>query len=112
MGAHADCDNGPTKSYLVQNREKPDVKAFYDLSFAKRPAEELYDVERDPYQLKNLAGDPALAGVKADLNKRLTAGLKTTADPRATGGPVKFDDYRYRAGYMDRRLRELGVEAR
>lgn len=35
-----------------------------------RPPEELYDVKADPFQLKNLANDPALKTVLADLRKR------------------------------------------
>ena len=32
---------------------------------------ELYDLERDPYQLTNLVADPAYAGVQAELSLRL-----------------------------------------
>jgi N-sulfoglucosamine sulfohydrolase len=35
-----------------------------------RPPEELYDVKKDPYQIKNLANDPSLKLVLADLRKR------------------------------------------
>jgi N-sulfoglucosamine sulfohydrolase len=35
-----------------------------------RPPEELYDVNKDPYQIKNLANDPSLKLVLADLRKR------------------------------------------
>jgi len=34
-----------------------------EIYFGERKAEELYDVERDPHQLNNLAGDPNYAGV-------------------------------------------------
>lgn len=34
---------------------------------------ELYDLQEDPYEMKNLAGDPAMAGVVADLRSRLDA---------------------------------------
>ena len=40
-------------------------KAKYDLCFAKRPAEELYDLSKDPEQLNNLASDPAYAAEKS-----------------------------------------------
>ena len=31
----------------------------------------LYDMEKDPHQLNNVAADPAYAGVKAELRDRL-----------------------------------------
>jgi len=63
----ADCDNGPTKFYMFAHRKDDKVKKLYDLAFAKRPAEELYDLEKDPDQLNNVAGDPAYADVKKRL---------------------------------------------
>ncbi len=98
----SDCDRGPTKDYLVANRDNPKVRFFYDLAFAKRPAEELYDLKTDPGQLVNLAGKPAHAKIQADLAARLTAGLKRTGDPRETGGPAKFDDYPFYMGNFDK----------
>jgi uncharacterized sulfatase len=41
--------------------------------YHKRPAEELYDLKTDPYEQRNLAGDPKyaeqLAGLRADLKE-------------------------------------------
>ncbi|MGB7158690.1 MAG: sulfatase [Tepidisphaeraceae bacterium] len=39
--------------------------------YRNRPAEELYDVEADPYELKNLANDPAHATALEDLRQKL-----------------------------------------
>jgi N-sulfoglucosamine sulfohydrolase len=50
-----------------------------------RPAEELYDVERDPDQVRSLAADPALAPVLADLRRRLAAFADRTNDPWLVG---------------------------
>lgn len=99
MNQHADCDNGPTKSYLMDNRNDPHVKRYYNLSFAQRPAEELYDVTEDPYQLTNLVLDPKFAKIKDSLAKQLTRQLKKTEDPRIIGDGEAFDRYPYRAGY-------------
>lgn len=94
----ADCDNGPTKSYLVDHQNDPAVKPFYDLSFAKRPAEELYDLRKDPDQLKNVAAAPAYSDIKAQLSQRLMTELDATGDPRASGGGEFFDKYPYYGG--------------
>ena len=48
--------------------------------YQRRPAEELYDVEKDPYELNNLAGDPALQGVKAELAKQLDQWMQQQGD--------------------------------
>jgi len=45
-----------------------------------RPAEELYDLERDPYETRNLADDPKLAGVKRRLGQELDAWMKQQGD--------------------------------
>ncbi|MGH9846245.1 MAG: sulfatase family protein, partial [Blastocatellia bacterium] len=40
----------------------------------------LYDLEKDPYQLKNLANEPAAAPIRAEMEKRLSAWMKRTGD--------------------------------
>ena len=95
---YGDTDNGPTKTYIVENKDKDDThRKMYDLSFAKRPAEELFDLEKDPEQLHNVADDPAYAEVKQKLAKQLSAELKATSDPRIVGG-VDFDAFPYLGG--------------
>jgi hypothetical protein len=95
----ADCDNGPTKTYMVDNRDKDDHHSLlYELSFGKRPAEELYDCRRDPEQLLNLADDPAYADIKESMSDLLMEQLELTADPRVIGGGDKFDEYPYLGG--------------
>lgn len=51
----------------------------------RRPGEELYDVARDPDQVRNLAADPALAPVLTDLRRRLAAFADRTNDPWLVG---------------------------
>lgn len=48
--------------------------------FKPRPAEALYDVETDPYEVNNLAGDPAYAGILKDMRQRLTDKVKSIND--------------------------------
>ena len=45
-----------------------------------RPPEELYDVNKDPYQIKNLVNDPTLKLVLADLRKRHKTWTLETGD--------------------------------
>lgn len=92
---HPDCDDGPTKQFLIDHRDDPKYRHFYELSFAQRPAEELYDLDKDPDQLVNIAEDPDYAEVKKKLATQLMDELKATGDPRLIGGGEKFDAYPY-----------------
>ncbi len=46
----------------------------------KRPAEELYDMEKDPHQINNLADDPAYSKVMTEHRKILNDWMKRTDD--------------------------------
>ncbi|MBB3909406.1 sulfatase family protein [Sphingomonas desiccabilis] len=54
-------------------------------AYRQRPAEELYDLARDPAELTNLAGDPDHARIKAKLAERLGAMRTATKDPWLAG---------------------------
>jgi arylsulfatase A-like enzyme len=49
------------------------------------PDVQLFDLQEDPFELRNRAGDPALAAIEADLAERLDRHLQTTSDPILTG---------------------------
>ncbi len=87
-----------TKSYILRHKDDEDVRRSYELCFAKRPARELYDMENDPDQLRNLAGDPTHAELLEKLDAQLTAELEQTEDPRVVGGADAFDKYPYFGG--------------
>ena len=94
-----DCDNGPTKTYMVDNADKDDThRTLHDLAFAKRPEHELYELRSDPDQLRNVAGDSRHAKELARLQEQLQAVLAETNDPRAGGGGEEFDAYPYYGG--------------
>ena len=95
----ADCDNGATKTYMVDHRDQDALhRKLYDAAFAKRPAEELYDLSKDADQLNNVADVPAYGGVKKKLSDQLTHRLRATGDPRVVGGGGKFDEFPYLGG--------------
>ncbi|MBE0544364.1 MAG: sulfatase [Verrucomicrobia bacterium] len=77
-----DEDAGPTKAWLVGQRNHPQWKAYFDRAYGKRPREELYDLKNDPHQVKNVAADAKFTKVRAELEQRLMAELKRTNDPR------------------------------
>jgi len=91
-----DCDNGPTKTYMVEHREEDRMhQKLYDLAFAKRPAEELYDCRNDPGQLINLAGRPEYEAIQKEMAALLMEELQRTGDPRVVGGAELFDQVPY-----------------
>ncbi len=49
-----------------------------------RPPEELYDLQNDPHELRNLAGDPKLKKVLREHSKKLDEWITTTDDKGAT----------------------------
>jgi len=52
--------------------------------YMHRPAEQLYDTAKDPYELNNLANDPAFSDIKARLSAELDRWMKEQGDPGAT----------------------------
>ena len=80
---------------MLQHQTDADDRQLFELSFGKRPAEELYDCLADPDQTKNLADDSKYESAKKQLADRLTAYLKETGDPRETSGSSAWDDWPY-----------------
>lgn len=87
----ADMDASPTKAWLIAHRDDPKWKSYYDHAFGRRPGEELYDLKKDPDQMKNVAGDPAYAAAKTELSTQLMARLTAAKDPRVTGDGQTFE---------------------
>ena len=49
-------------------------------AYLERPAEELYDITKDPNELQNLASDPAMSRVLAGLRKELDNWMRQQGD--------------------------------
>jgi uncharacterized sulfatase len=92
-GAYHDIDDGPTLRYLVERHDDPEVAPFLHLAVDRRPAEELYDIRKDPGCLVNLATSVEHAAVKDRLRRRLLAYLEETGDPRVTEGGDIWETY-------------------
>jgi hypothetical protein len=88
-------DSSPTKSLLMDRATEPAVRKFYELAFGKRPAEELYDLQRDPGQLINVAAQPEYADRRQAMAAWLTQYTRDTGDPRALGQDAPWDHYPY-----------------
>lgn len=96
--SYGDIDNSPTKTYMMEHRNDPGVEKLFKLAFEKRPAEELYDLRRDPGQLNNVANVATYAAAKDKLASALRAELVATRDPRVLGEGDAFDHYPYYGG--------------
>ena len=91
----ADIDAGPTKTFMLINREEEDIKPKFQLAFGKRPAEELYDLNSDPYYMNNVAEDPAYADTLKNLSNTLMGVLEKHGDPRITEEDCRFENSPY-----------------
>lgn len=92
-GAYHDIDACPTLTYLIKEQANPKIKYFLDLAVAKRPAEELFDITKDPGCLKNLAMQKEYETVRKELNQNLMAYLKKTGDARVNGDGDIWETY-------------------
>lgn len=83
-------DDSPTKTMLLSSFDK-----YYRLSFGKRAAEELYDIEADPGCLNNLSAAAGFTAIRQDLQTRMEKLLREEGDPRLNGGASFFDTIKY-----------------
>jgi len=106
---YLDSDGGPTKTEVLKARRVPEQKHFWDTCFGKRPADELFDLRKDPDCVTNLAGQPEHSARQAALQQQLFAELKQQEDPRMFGQGAQFDAYPYanerERGFYDRYLK-------
>ncbi|MCB1022665.1 MAG: sulfatase-like hydrolase/transferase, partial [Acidobacteria bacterium] len=93
-----DIDGSPTKDLLLEHRETPGIRRYFELACAKRPAEELYDMAYATDQTANVADRKPYADLKRRLQQRLDARLGETRDPRALDEPPTWE----RAPYYGR----------
>ena len=108
-------DGSPTKTEILEMRRTGADTRYWELSFGKRPREELYDLDHDPDCVDNLAAEPEQAGRKRQLRARLFDALEAQDDPRMRGQGHLFDEYPYSdegsRGFYDRYMRGESLEA-
>ena len=92
-GGYHDIDASPTLAYLIDHQVDLDIQRFLNLAVARREAEELYDIQRDPGCLNNLAGQSEFAEVQQQLAAQLHAYLRKTGDTRVTGHGDVWESY-------------------
>lgn len=100
----------PTKTQILRARHNPATKHFWDLSFGKRPEEELYRIAEDPDCLNNLAANPTFADLKEGLRGTMEAELRAQKDPRMFGQGDLFHTYPFlfksMSNYYERRIKQ------
>jgi hypothetical protein len=95
VGEFGDIDGGPSKDQLLARQADPAIARYFQLATAKRPAEELYDLRKDPGQIENVAAKPEYAGMKGELRAALDRWMRVTGDPRITTDDDPWDKYPY-----------------
>ncbi len=85
-----DTDASPSKTLATESGEQD---PFWQHAFGKRPAEQLFDLSKDPDCVVNLATNPSFAEKLATLHGTLMDELKKQNDPRALGQGEVFDHY-------------------
>ena len=88
-------DGSPTKTEILNLFRQGKDSTYWNYSFGKRPKEELYDIEKDPQCLKNLAFDESYFTLKKSLRNKMIGDLKQQGDPRVQGNGDVFDQYPY-----------------
>ena len=93
----ADAVRSPTFVAMRRLRDEGKLTPAQRSCFVSpRPAEELYDVDADPHELVNLAGDPKHSGLLADMREALSQWGRETGD--AVPGRLSPDEFDREAG--------------
>jgi len=97
QGFYGDVDRGESKRIMLESPMDERIRPYFLRAFGRRPAEEFYDLEKDPHQLHNLAGEKEHATVMLEFRQRLEMYLRDTGDPRMRG-ESPWDDYPFFGG--------------
>jgi arylsulfatase A-like enzyme len=101
VGQYGDIDNSITKFLMMDGAGQKGEVDYFELAFGKRPSEELYDVQTDPYQLTNLAVKTSMSDTLQHYRQLLDQWMVETNDLRATApNTMYWDTVRYTPDYQ------------
>ena len=83
---NTDVDASPTKGFLIEGKNDSEMAIYWKLSFGKRPADELYDLRRDPVQIHNVSYRGGCSDNLKRSKEKLFSELERYEDPRIIGG--------------------------
>jgi len=92
---YLNCDGSPAKTVIIEEHRKNENVQYWKWSFGKRPPDELYNIDKDPDCIMNLADTPAYQKLMKDMKEQLFTELKKQGDPRMFGKGDIFDHYPY-----------------
>ena len=90
---YADVDAGPTRTWMLQNRDNPEFAMQWELGFGQRDEIELFDLKKDPHQVNNVANTTGYREVQEELHAQLMAELEKNQDPRLDGDQFDYPPY-------------------
>ena len=90
---YLNCDGGATKTEILNMRREGKSDKYWQLCFGKRPELELYQLNKDPNCVNNLANNPEYAQKMKQLKEELFKKLTEQGDPRMAGKGEVFDNY-------------------
>ena len=101
VGQWGDVDNSISKFLIMNMENDPTSPDYFELSFAKRAKEELYDVIGDPFQLVNLAENQEYNVQISEMRSLLNNWMVESEDIRAEDPESVFwDTVRYVPTYQ------------
>jgi len=93
-GGYHDIDACPSLDFMIAQQKDPKIAKYFHLAVNKRPKEQLFNIQKDPGCLKDLANDPDHLMIRNKLSQQLTDYLNKTNDPRALNGGNIFETYK------------------
>ncbi len=98
---YLNCDGSPTKTQILQMRRDGTNTEYWQLNFGKRVSQELYNVEKDPACVVNLASNPEYAPRLSELRDAMESALREQDDPRMFGNGKVFEEYEIAWDFFD-----------